>query len=99
MKNETIKIPRLLWLGTTFGILGTMILSASILAAERQPLHGHVPAAVANLKLEPAGRLPATNCLHLAIGLPLRNREPLTNLLQRIYDPANPDFRKYLTPE
>jgi len=44
-------------------------------AAERQVLHGHVPAAVARFNLQPTGQLPATNRLALAIGLPLRNPE------------------------
>jgi hypothetical protein len=62
----------------------------------RQWLSGHVPAAAA--RLAPAGRLEADRQLSLAIGLPLRNREGLTNLLQRIYDPASPDYHHYLTP-
>ena len=68
-------------------------------AAERQMLRGHVPAAVAKLNLRPAGRLPATNRLNLAIGLPLRNTNALTKLLHDMYDPASPQFRRYLTPE
>ena len=67
-------------------------------AAERQALHGHVPEAVARLHLQPIGRLPATNRLHLAIGLPLRNREPLANLLEQLYDPASTNYHHYLTP-
>ena len=61
------------------------------------PLHGSVPAAVSRLKAK--GLVPPTNHLRLAIGLPLRNREALTNLLREIYDPASPNFRHYLTPE
>jgi sugar lactone lactonase YvrE len=49
--------------------------------------------------LQPTGRLAGTNRLNLAIGLPLRNRETLTNLLRQIYDPACPNYRHYLTPE
>ncbi len=60
-------------------------------------LSGHVPAVVS--QLAPVGRLEATNHLRLAIGLPLRNREALTNLLRQIYDPASPSYRHYLTPE
>jgi hypothetical protein len=62
----------------------------------RQSLTGHVPAAAA--RLTPVGRLEADRQLSLAIGLPLRNREGLTNLLQRIYDPTSPDYHHYLTP-
>ncbi|MGO9201871.1 MAG: protease pro-enzyme activation domain-containing protein [Limisphaerales bacterium] len=72
-------------------------LAASVQAAERQVLRGHVPAAVA--RLQPARLLPATNRLQLAIGLALHNPEGLTNLLRQLYDPANGSFRHYLTPE
>ncbi|HUD48046.1 MAG TPA: choice-of-anchor tandem repeat GloVer-containing protein, partial [Candidatus Baltobacteraceae bacterium] len=61
-----------------------------------QTLHGHVPVAIAPLTA--VGRLEPSRELRLAIGLPLRNKEGLTNLLQRIYDPASPDFHHYLTP-
>src|SRR5208283_4343231 len=67
------------------------------IAAPRQVLHGNVPAVVANLRA--IGDLPRTNQLHLAIGLPLRNREELTQLLREIYDPASPQYHHYLTPE
>ena len=63
---------------------------------QTQSLQGHVPAAVVHLA--PVGRLPATNILPLAIGLPLRNNKELTNLLQSIYDPASPAYHHYLTP-
>ncbi len=66
-------------------------------AAERQVLRGHVPAAVANL--QPIDRLPASTNLSLAIGLPLRNKEELTNLIHEIYDPASTNYHRYLTPE
>ena len=66
-------------------------------AGERQTLRGHVPAAVGHLRaLE---RLANTNRLGLVIGLPLRNREALSNLLEELYDPANPNYHQYLTPE
>ncbi len=67
------------------------------LAAELQVLRGHIPEAVSYL--QPQGRFPGTNRLNLAIGLPLRNKEALNQLIQQIYDPASPNFRHYLTPE
>ncbi len=76
----------------------SMLLCATAEAADRQVLRGHVPPAVAKLNLQPVGRLPATNRLYLAIGLPLRNTNALNKLLQDMYDPANPQFRHYLTP-
>jgi hypothetical protein len=65
--------------------------------ARIQTLQGHVPPIVA--QLQSTGRLPATNVLHLVIGLPLRNQAALTNLLQRIYDPASANYHQYLTPD
>jgi subtilase family serine protease len=58
---------------------------------------GHVPPVLKSLTS--TGRLPGTNWLNLAIGLPLRNPAGLSNLLQQIYDPTSPNFHHYLTPE
>jgi len=60
-------------------------------------LHGHVPSIVS--QLVSTGRVPATNALHLAIGLPLRNQAGLDALLQQINDPASPSYHHYLTPD
>lgn len=70
---------------------------AGALPALKPVLSAHVPAAV-NLAA-PRGRLPSDRRLSLAIGLPLRQPEALTNLLQQIYDPAHPRYHQYLTPE
>ncbi len=77
--------------------LGVLACQSGLAQSSRQTLQGHVPAVVTSL--QPIGRLPSTTYLNLAIGLPLRNREALTNQLQQIYDPASPNFRRYLTPE
>ena len=71
--------------------------SASVLASDRQVLLGHVPAAVFHSTV--IGSLDASNRLNLAIGLPLRNKEGLTRLLQEIYDPRSPSYHHYLSPE
>jgi len=63
---------------------------------QRQSLPGHVPAAVAHSVA--VGRLEGSRELKLAIGLPLRNKAGLTNLLREIYDPASPEYHHYLTP-
>ena len=63
----------------------------------RRSLQGHIPSVVSQLR--PIGTLPGDTNLNLAIGLPLRNREALTNLLTQIYDPASPGYRHYLTPQ
>jgi hypothetical protein len=67
-------------------------------AAPRQKLSGgYVPAAVG--RLAPAGSLPGSQRLNLAIGLPLRNEQELDALLQQIYAPASTNYHRYLTPE
>ena len=67
--------------------------------AGKQMLHGHVPPAIGRLHLQPTNRLPATNQMNLAIGLPLRNQAALDKLLAEIYDPASTNYHRYLTPE
>ena len=75
---------------------GLLLCNLSGLSAERR-LTGHVPAVLD--KLQPTSRLPAETRLDLAIGLPIRDREGLTNLLQQIYNPASPSYRHFLTSE
>jgi subtilase family serine protease len=53
-----------------------------------------MPAAVTNLA--PVRHSSRWKRLNLAIGLPLRNREGLTNLLRQLYDPASANFRHFL---
>src|SRR5476649_3006567 len=78
-----------------------LMFSFSVFAqtAPRQSLHGHVPAAIARYNLQPTGRLPGTNQLRLAIGLPLRDEAGLDDFLRQLYDPASVNYRKYLSPE
>ena len=81
---------------TVVGLFSLAVPSTG-LAAERQVLPGHVPAAIAKFDLQPVDRLPATNHLQLAMALPLRDKKGLTSLLQQIYDPASSNYRHYLT--
>ena len=91
MRNRLFKI------GAGLALLSAVSLSSAAPPAGMKFLTGHVPAIVSHLQAK--GLLPATNHLYLAIGLPLRNQEALTNLLQQIYDPASPNYHHYLTPE
>jgi subtilase family serine protease len=50
-------------------------------------------------RLRPLGEIDNSRRFDLAIGLPLRNREALTNLLEELYDPASPNYHKFLSPE
>ncbi len=81
----------LLW-GLLLGLL-----AAPARGAERQFLQNHVPAAVTNAA--PVRHSSRWKRLNLTIGLPLRDREGLTNLLRQLYDPASAQFRHFLTPE
>jgi uncharacterized repeat protein (TIGR03803 family) len=92
MRTVTDKFKRRLGIFALFCVHFATIAQSN----QTQVLSDHVPAAVAHLK--PAGRLEATRELKLAIGMPLRNKEGLTNLLGRIYNPASRDFHHYLTP-
>ncbi|HZM03621.1 MAG TPA: protease pro-enzyme activation domain-containing protein [Candidatus Saccharimonadales bacterium] len=65
--------------------------------AGMKTLPGHIPAAIA--KLSATGNLPSTNRLNLAIGLPLRDAKGLDAFLAGAYDPASPNYRRYLTPD
>jgi hypothetical protein len=83
---------------TPLCFVGAILLFATP-AHAAQALSGHVPPAVKSLNLQPIGRPPATQRLHLAIGLPLRNQDALNALLRELYDPASPQYHQYLTPE
>ncbi len=89
--------------GFSGGTFATLTLAAFWLAfatpaeAQQQVLKGHVPPMAK--RLTPLRRLEGGARLDLAIGLPLRNREQLTNLLHDLYQPGSANFRHYLTPE
>jgi subtilase family serine protease len=74
-----------------------LFLAPSAPAAPLQTLSGHVPAVVA--QLQPTGLLPATNRLHLAVGLAPRNRDALAKLLEDLQDPQSPGYHQYLSLE
>lgn len=62
-----------------------------------RPLIGHVRPAVASGHAPLIGSLPSNRQLSLSLVLPLRNPAQLSALLQRLYDPASPDYRRFLT--
>jgi uncharacterized repeat protein (TIGR01451 family) len=75
----------------------TMLLVAPVHSAGLQEIRRHLPRAAVNLS--PVSRLSASQHLSFAIGLPLRNQDALSNLLQQIYDPASANYHRFLTPE
>ena len=68
--------------------------SAAVTVPTKQ-LTGHVPKVV--FSLTATGRVPSTNTIHLAIGLPLHNEEGVNALLGQIYDPASPNYQHFLS--
>jgi subtilase family serine protease len=97
LKTARQTIARALAAGGCAALLFLLVTSAW--AAESRVLPHCVPADVARLHLQQLGRLPATNQLHLAIQLPLRNQADLTTLLRQLYDRGSANFHRYLTPE
>jgi Pro-kumamolisin, activation domain/Secretion system C-terminal sorting domain/Subtilase family len=71
----------------------------SVNAEGQQLLHGTVPADIERLGLKPISRLDSAHHLHLAIGLPLRNKAGFTKFLEELYDPASPNYHNYLTSD
>ena len=67
-----------------------------VLAEPRTLLTGHVPTAIATAPL--IDHLSGTHRLRLAIALPARDEAGLATFLRDLYDPANPNYRQYLTP-
>ena len=65
-------------------------------AVQRQTLGGHVPAMVKSLA--PVAEVAGTNRLSLSIGLPLRNRAGLDDLIRQIYDRKSTNYHHYLKP-
>jgi subtilase family serine protease len=90
VKTQILVAAALLW--------ASAVLSATVSeVVPTQVLSGHVPKLTQQL---PAlGRFNASYRLQVAIGLPLRNREQLTNLLADIYNPASPNYRHFLKPD
>src|SRR5579859_466236 len=62
----------------------------------RQQLQSQRPREVAGLTS--VGKLPDQTLVDVAIGLSPRNEEARDSLLRDLYDPASPQFRKFLTP-
>ena len=98
MKGNSFKqIARQLGIPGFVGAVLLLPLTTGAQAATIQVVHGIVPAVVR--ELPPVDLFPGTNRLNLAIGLPQRNPAALAGLLRQIYDPANPNYHHYLTPQ
>jgi subtilase family serine protease len=79
-----------LWICT----VAVSLLASAAQAQERQTLRTHMAATAGT---QAAGRLPASQRMDVAMTLKLRNQAQLNDLLQGLYDPASPNYRKFLT--
>lgn len=62
-----------------------------------QRLPGHLPAIMA--LSHPVAKTEPNEVLSLALVLPLRHQQQLQQLIQRLYDPSDPLYGHYLTPQ
>lgn len=96
MKSLHIHITRMV---LTLSLLAAGSLPSASAASQPEPvrLSGHIPAAIATAQV--LGRVAPTERIQFAFVLPLRNQAELDGLLRRLYDPADPEYGLYLTPE
>jgi uncharacterized repeat protein (TIGR01451 family) len=87
----------LLAIGLGMVLSGVTVFSS--LAQNAVTLRGHVPAVVARGQTRAMSRVDDEKTVNLSIGLPLRNRPSLTNLLNQIYDPTSANYGHYLMPQ
>jgi len=81
----------LVWYSTA----SLIVLASSATAQQRQALQIQLTVPGAQL----VGRLRSAQKLNLAISLPIQNQEQLDSVLQELYDPASPNYRKFLSVE
>ena len=83
--------------GLTLGLPGAPARAQALptpAGAVRRP--GHVPGLVKTATL--TGRLPGGQTIPLALSLPLRRPDDLSDLLTHLYQPGDPQYGHYLTP-
>jgi kumamolisin len=64
-----------------------------------QPIPGELAPPIASGDVPLVGPLPGNTPVHLMIGLPIQNQPALDTLIQQLYDPKSPQYRKFLTPD
>ena len=77
----------------------SMVQTKSNVSASPSPktFIGYIPSAVTSSQARLIGQHSGTDQLALAIGLPLRNEQALTQLLNEASTRRNPQYRHYLT--
>src|SRR5437870_10821525 len=80
--------------------LASLLLSRPVPGSAETPpvrLRGHIPPLTATARV--VARVAAGEPMRLALTLPLRNQAQLNDLLMRLYDPHDPAYGQFLTPE
>ena len=80
--------------GIWAGAAALALLATAASAQERQQLRTHMAATAGTQTM---GRLPATQQMNVAMTLQLRNEAQLQALLQDLYNPNSPNYRKFLS--
>jgi kumamolisin len=78
-------------------LIATLKAPASAEPSGWQRLPGHIPPAFRHA--ERIGGISEQQPMSLALVLPLRNENTLDTLLKRIYDPQDPEYGHFLTPD
>jgi subtilase family serine protease len=88
--------------GAAIGLSATLLVSFGYLTAYGQdqalPTR-HTRDAVVQGQASFVQHLNASQTLHLAIGLPLRDQEQLNSFLENLYNPNSPNYQQYLSVE
>src|SRR5580704_13805160 len=85
------------WRNRAGGRLCSHLASLIVIAAALGVAWTGAPAQAAERQFPSYARAPAWKQLNLAIGLPLRHRDELMDLLRQLQDPASPNYHRYLT--
>ncbi|TMF42278.1 MAG: hypothetical protein E6I32_18360, partial [Chloroflexi bacterium] len=85
----------------TIALIGVSIVSVALIARARQnqpyALTTQIPPLVSRAHL--VGPADAQQQLNLSVGLQLRNKQELANLLSELSNPRSPMYHQYLTPQ
>ncbi|HWT66546.1 MAG TPA: protease pro-enzyme activation domain-containing protein, partial [Terracidiphilus sp.] len=84
----------------SFALAVALLFSLATVSATAQSVKTHhVREAVRSGKAAFVSRMPANQTLQLDLVLPLRDPEGLKSFLADLYNPNNPNFRQFLTPQ
>ncbi len=94
-------VHRLVIAGVALLLVGVSILSVQLIAhatlPQRVALSGQTVPLVSHATM--LGAASSQQQLSLSVGLQLRNRQELANLLSNLYDPRSPMYHHFLTPQ